>query len=93
MIDYDFLNRFIFSFDYENYTYRNKQLGINNKYQIANTSLLYKNDDSAWSFEISAQNLFNVNFKQENTFSAYVISDTKQYIFPQIIMFTIGYNL
>lgn len=92
-IDYDFLKGFIFSFDYENYSYQNKTFNQKNTYQLANATLSYKNEDSAWSFKVDAQNLFNVKYKQQNSFSSYIISDTKTYILPRIIMFSIGYNL
>ncbi len=92
-IDYDFLKGFIFSFEYDNYNYENRTFNQKNTYQIANTTLSYKNEDSAWSFKIDAQNLFNVNYKQQNSFSSYIISDTKTYILPRIVMFSIGYNL
>tara|TARA_R110001583_G_scaffold82774_1_gene219276 strand:+ start:5824 stop:8484 length:2661 start_codon:yes stop_codon:yes gene_type:complete len=92
-IDYDFLKGFIFSFAYENYSYLNKTFNQKNTYQVANSTLYYKNEDSAWSFKIDAQNLFDVNYKQQNSFSSYIISDSKTYILPRIIMFSIGYNL
>ena len=62
-------------------------------YEIANTTLSYQKEDAAWSYKISAQNLFNAQFKQSNGFSDYLISDTKTFILPRIIMFSIGYNL
>ena len=92
-IDYDFLKGFIFSLEYENYDYTNKTSNQKNKYQLANTTLSYKNENSAWSFKIDAQNLLNVKFKNSNSFSSYIISDQKTYILPRIIMFTVGYNL
>ncbi|HEY9167995.1 MAG TPA: carboxypeptidase-like regulatory domain-containing protein [Lutibacter sp.] len=92
-IDYDFLKGFIFSFDYENYSYQNKTFNQKNTYQLANTTLSYKNEDSAWSFKIDAKNLFDVKYKNENSFSSYIISDSKTYILPRIVMFSIGYNL
>jgi len=92
-IDYDFLEGFIFSFEYENYNYENKTSNLKNTYQIANSTLSYKNEDSAWSFKIDAQNLFNVKYKKQNSFSSYIISDSKTYILPRIVMFSIGYNL
>jgi len=92
-IDYDFLDGFIFSFDYTKYDYQNKTFSQKNKYELANASLYYKKEDSAWSFEIKAKNLFDVNFKNRNSFSSYIISDTKTYILPKIVMFTVGYNL
>ncbi|WP_298883191.1 carboxypeptidase-like regulatory domain-containing protein [uncultured Polaribacter sp.] len=92
-VDYDFLKGFIFNFDYKRSNYQNKTLGQKNVYEIANTTLSYKNEDSAWSYKISVQNLFNTQFKQSNSFSDYVVSDTKTFILPRIIMFSIGYNL
>ena len=92
-LDYDFLDGFIFNFDYKRSNYQNKTLGQKNVYEIANTTLSYKNENSAWSYKISAQNLFNTQFKQSNRFSDYVVSDTKTFILPRIILFSIGYNL
>lgn len=92
-IDYDFLKGFIFSFEYENYNYSNKTSNQKNKYQLANTTLSYKNENSAWSFKIDAQNLLNVKYKSSNSFSSYIISDQKTYILPRVALFTIGYNL
>ncbi|APG66068.1 hypothetical protein LPB136_12115 [Tenacibaculum todarodis] len=92
-VDYDFLKGFIFNFDYTHYNYQNKAQRVENSYEIANTTLSYKNDDSAWSYKVTAQNLFNTTFKQDNRFSDYLISDTKTHILPRIIMFSIGYNL
>jgi hypothetical protein len=92
-IDYDFFKDFIFNFDYRKSIYENKDLVQKNTYEIANATLSYKNEDSAWSYKVSAQNMFNAQFKQSNGFSEYVVSDTKTFILPRIIMFSIGYNL
>jgi|TARA_B110000114_G_C15088089_1_gene397146 hypothetical protein len=92
-LDYDFLKGFIFSFDYTLFDYQNKQQNIKNKYTLANTTLSYRKENSAWSYKIEAKNLFNTEFKQSNRFSDYLISDTKTYILPRIIMFSISYNL
>ncbi len=92
-IDYEFLNGFVFAFDYEYYKYQNKSFNQTNTYQLANASLLYQKEDSAWTFKIDGQNLFDVKFKRQNNFSSYVISDSKTYILPRIIMFSIAYNL
>lgn len=92
-IDYDFWKGFIFSFDYRAYRYRNKDLNLRNNYEIANASIYYKKENSAWSFEIEAQNLFDVNFKSRNSFSSYIISDIRTYILPRVVMFSVGYNL
>lgn len=92
-IDYDFLKGFIFSFDYDYYNYQNKARNAKNTYQISNATLSYKNENSAWGFKIDAQNLFNVTFKNQNSFSSYIISDTKTYILARIFMFSLTYNL
>ncbi|EAR13455.1 hypothetical protein PI23P_03137 [Polaribacter irgensii 23-P] len=92
-IDYDFLKDFIFNFDYRKSIYENKDLSQKNTYEIANATLSYKNEDSAWSYKVSAKNMFNAQFKQSNRFSEYVVSDTKTFILPRILMFSIGYNL
>ncbi|MCG1035148.1 carboxypeptidase-like regulatory domain-containing protein [Polaribacter sargassicola] len=92
-VDYDFLKGFIFNFDYKRSNYQNKTLNQKNVYEIANTTLSYKNEDSAWSYKISVQNLFDAQFKQSNSFSDYLISDRKTFILPRIVMFSIGYNL
>lgn len=92
-VDYDFWKGFIFSFDYTAYRYKNKDLNLSNNYEIANTSLYYNKGNSAWSFEVEAQNLFDVEFISRNSFSSYIISDNRTYILPRIIMFTIGYKL
>lgn len=92
-IDYDFWKGFIFSFDYTAYRYNNKDLNLGNNYEITNASLYYNKENSAWSFDIEAQNLFDVTFKSRNSFSSYIISDTRTYILPRIIMFSVGYKL
>lgn len=92
-LDYDFWSGFIFSFDFTAFKYKNKDLNQRNNYEIANTSLYYNKENSAWSFEVKAQNLFDVKFKNQNSFSSYIISDTRTYILPRIIVFSIGYKL
>jgi len=92
-IDYDFLKGFIFNFNYRKSNYQNKTLLERNVYEIANATLSYKKENSVWFYKIKAQNLLNAQFKQSNRFSDYLISDTKTYLLPRVIMFSIGYNL
>ena len=58
-----------------------------------NASLFYQKEDSPWNFKVTAQNILNESFKQNNQFSNYLISDTKTYILPRIIMLSVGYKL
>ncbi len=92
-VDYDFLDGFIFNFDYRRSNYQNKTLRQKNTYEIANATLSYKKENSAWSYKITTQNLFNAQFKQSNSFSDFLISDTKTFILPRVLLFSIGYNL
>lgn len=92
-IDYNFLKGFVFNFDYTHYSYQNKSQGINNKYDVANAVLSYQKEDSPWLFKFTTQNLFDTTFKQNNSFSDYLISDSKAYVMPRVILFSIGYKL
>ena len=92
-VDYDFSKGFIFNFDYRKSNYQNKTLGQKNTYEIANATLSYKGENSAWSYKITAQNLLNAKFKQSNSFSDFLISDSKTFILPRIILFSVAYNL
>ena len=42
---------------------------------------------------MTTQNLFDTTFKQSNSFSDYLISDTKTYVMPRVLLFSIGYKL
>jgi len=92
-LEYDFLNDFIFKADYNLDNYQNKSLNINNSFDNANASLFYQIEDSPWGFEINATNLFNTQFKQDNSFSEFLISDNKTFVLPRIIMFKVAYKL
>ena len=91
-IDYDFLNGFIFSADYSRNNYKD-DFGHVNRYEMANTSLFYQKEDSAWGFKISGSNILGVTYKNQNSFSDYIISDTKIYIMPRIWLFTVSYKI
>lgn len=92
-IDYSFLKSFVFNFDYTLSSYENKGFSQKNVYEMANATLSYKRENSAWSYKIAANNLFDTRFKQSNSFSDYLISDSKIYILPRVVMFSIAYNL
>lgn len=92
-ISYNFLKDFIFKADYAFDAYHNKNNSTKNTFDTANASLFYQVEDSPWGFEINATNLFDTAFKQQNSFNSFLISDTKRYILPRIVMFKIAYKL
>lgn len=91
-LDYDFLNGFIFSADYSRTIYRN-YFGQKNNYELANVYLFYQKEDSAWGFKISGTNILGVNYKYENSFSDYIITDERTFILPRIWLFTISFKI
>ncbi len=92
-IDYAFWNDFIFKADYNYSLYKNNALGISNDFDNANASLFYQKDGSAWGFEVVGSNIFNNSFKQQNSFSDFLISDTQTFIFPRVFMLKVIYKL
>ena len=93
ILEYDFLKDFILKADYRFDIYQNKSQQIENTFDIANTSLFYQKEDRPWGFEITATNLFDLKFKQQNSFNSFIISDRKTFILPRIIMFKLSYKL
>ncbi|QXP77383.1 carboxypeptidase-like regulatory domain-containing protein [Winogradskyella sp. HaHa_3_26] len=93
ILEYDFLKDFIFKADYTFDNYNNKSLDTKTTFDTANASLFYQIEDSPWGFEINATNLFDTRFKQQNSFNAFVISDSRTFILPRIVMFKVSYKL
>jgi len=93
ILEYDFLNDFIFKADYTFDNYNNKSQNTKTTFDTANASLFYQAEDSPWGFEVNATNLFDVKFKQQNSFNAFVISDSRTFILPRIVMFKVSYKL
>ncbi len=92
-LNYTFLEDFTLKSDYSRVDYQNQNEGILNIFDIANASLFYQKEDSAWGFEVEATNLFNTQFKRSNSFSDFLISDQTTFILPRIILFKISYKL
>ncbi|MFY0630344.1 MAG: carboxypeptidase-like regulatory domain-containing protein [Flavobacteriaceae bacterium] len=92
-VNYDFLKGFIVSFDYTSYDFKNKVLNQENRFDVANFTLSYQKENSAWTYKIFSNNLFNTSFKRNSSFSQYLISDTKTFILPRVLMFGVSYNL
>lgn len=93
ILEYDFLNDFIFKADYTFDNYNNKNQDIINTFDTANASLFYQKEDSPWGFEVNATNIFDIRFRQQNSFNAFVISDSRTFILPRIVMFKLSYKL
>jgi len=93
ILQYNFLNDFSFKSDYSYTRYQNRDENILNTFQLSNASLYYNLEDSAWGFEFSAKNLFNVNLKNENSFNQFIVNDRQTFIQPRIFLFKLSYKL
>ena len=91
-MEYIFFKDFVFKADYE-YTKYNNNLGQKETYEIANLSLLYQKEDSAWTFEIKGSNIFDTEYKVSNFYNDFIVSEQKTYIMPRIGLFTVTYKL
>lgn len=91
--EYDFWKDYILKADYTFDNYNNKNQNIINTFDTANASLFYQKENSPWGFEVNATNLFDIRFKQNNSFNAFVISDNRTFILPRIVMFKLSYKL
>ncbi len=91
-LEYDFLKGFTLLADYSRTNYRDNN-NQKNSYEIANASLFYQKEDSAWGFKITGTNILGVDFKNNNSFSDFLISDNKTFILPRIWLFTVTYKL
>ncbi len=92
-LEYGFLKDFILKADYVFNYYENKETGQINRFQIGNASLFYGKEDSLWGFEISVRNLFDIRYKNENSFDGFLVVDRNLYIQPRTILFKINYKL
>ncbi len=92
-LEYAFLKDFIIKADYSFEEYKNKTTGSTNVFNIANTSLYYQKEGSPWGVELGITNIFDLAFKQRNSFSEVLISDEKTYVLPRIVLLKILYKL
>jgi len=93
VLSYDFLKDFKLKADFKQIDYENRGQAITNTFNLANTSLFYQKEDSPWGFGISATNMFNTQFRRENSFSDFLISDQTTFIIPRILLFKVAYKL
>ena len=92
-LDYDFLNDFILKADYAYNYYENQNTDEINRFQLGNVSLFYNKEDNPWSFEIDVKNVFDVHYRNSNTFNEFLITDQRIYVQPRTILLKVGYKL
>ncbi|WP_121666441.1 TonB-dependent receptor [Mesonia aquimarina] len=92
-IKYRFFKDFLFEGDYEYTYYLNQNTNQSSTFQIGNASLRYKQESSAWGFGVEAMNVFDVNFRRNNTASNFLISDRRTFLQPRILLLKVTYQL
>ncbi len=87
-----FFRNVIFKFNYENLKNTNDN-NQSNFYEIASSSIRYQKKNNPFGFELSVNNLFDNSIKNDYSFSDYMISETKTYVLPRAILFSVSYKL
>jgi hypothetical protein len=93
ILEYDFLNNFILKVDYTYNNYVNRNENATNNFEIGNASLYYNKEDSPWGFEVDVDNIFDVSFKNNNSFNQFIVNDTRIFIQPRTLLFKVSYKL
>ncbi|WP_310378548.1 TonB-dependent receptor [Flavobacterium sp.] len=87
-----FLKFWTVELQYENLKNTNNN-NQSNFYEIANTSLRYQKKNNPFGFEFSINNLFNIQTKNNYSFSDYIISNQATFVLPRVFLFTASYKL
>ena len=73
--------------------FENQTTGDINRFELADASLFYGKEDSAWGFELNTTNLFDIEFKRQNSVNEFIVSDQWIFIQPRIVMLKVIYKL
>ncbi|MFB9078537.1 carboxypeptidase-like regulatory domain-containing protein [Flavobacterium procerum] len=92
-LDYYFLNSFAFVSEYEFYHYYNGNKSVDNEYDFLSASLIYQKKDSKWEYKISATNLLNTRYLNDDNFTQFSTRVSQYTVQPRYIIFSMKYNL
>ena len=92
-LDYYFLNSFSFVSEYEFYHYYTGNKTVDNEYDFLSASLIYQKKDSKWEYKISATNLLNTTYLNDDSFSQFSTRVSQYTVQPRYIIFSMKYNL
>ena len=91
-LEFTFLNYWIYKMEYQNLRNTNNDNQAN-FFEMANTSLRYQKKNSPFGFELSVNNMFNLQAKNDFSFSDFVISQRQTFVMPRVVLFAISYKL
>ncbi|QGK75801.1 carboxypeptidase-like regulatory domain-containing protein [Flavobacterium sp. SLB02] len=92
-LDYYFLDSFSFVSEYEFYHYYNGNKSVDNEYDFLSASLIYQKKDSKWEYKLSATNLLNTKYLNDDSFSQFSTRVSQYTVQPRYIIFSMKYNL
>ncbi|MEN2414087.1 carboxypeptidase-like regulatory domain-containing protein [Flavobacterium mesophilum] len=92
-LDYYFWNSFSFVSEYEFYHYYNGNKTVDNEYDFLSASLVYQKKDSKWEYKVSATNLLNTTYLNDDSFSQFSTRVSQYTVQPRYIIFSMKYNL
>jgi hypothetical protein len=92
-LDYYFWNSFSFVSEYEFYHYYNSNKTVDNEYDFLSASLIYQKKDSKWEYKVSATNLLNTTYLNDDSFSQFSTRVSQYTVQPRYIIFSMKYNL
>uniref|UniRef100_UPI00404B9C50 TonB-dependent receptor n=1 Tax=Flavobacterium sp. TaxID=239 RepID=UPI00404B9C50 len=90
--NYEIIKNVTLKLEYDAFTNQNSN-NQNTFFDIGTGLVAYQKKDSPFGFEVSVYNVFDTQFKNENSFSDYLITEETTFILPRIIMATVRYKL
>ena len=92
-LDYYFWDSFSFVSEYEFYHYYKTDKSVDNEYDFLSASLIYQKKDSKWEYKVSATNLLNTTYLNDDSFSQFSTRVSQYTVQPRYIIFSMKYNL
>ncbi|WPO80559.1 carboxypeptidase-like regulatory domain-containing protein [Flavobacterium sp. KACC 22761] len=92
-LDYYFWKSFSFVSEYEFYHYYNGNKTVDNEYDFLSASLVYQKKDSKWEYKVSATNILNTTYLNDDSFSQFSTRVSQYTVQPRYIIFSMKYNL
>ncbi|MWB96700.1 TonB-dependent receptor [Flavobacterium sp. GA093] len=92
-LDYYFWDSFSFVSEYEFYHYYSTNKTVDNEYDFLSASLIYQKKDSKWEYKVSATNLLNTTYLNDDSFSQFSTRVSQYTVQPRYIIFSMKYNL
>ncbi len=88
-----FLKHLTWRSDAEFTYFRNITSGNSNDFLIANTSLEYWKESTAWTFKVQLTNAFDNDIKFSNSINQFQATENRIFVQPRILLFSVGYKL